>query len=144
MGQMRRWEAIHSVFAYGQLGAIQKVFASNDNPPENEVLKHLSLERAILQKGGESCLLLAAMVIGLPLYCLRKIRRPTEDRERLMLIFIGLTLAYVVAATLLANFGEAQRMRFEVEPLFIVLLGLALKDWQLLRRSRLARQPSRA
>jgi hypothetical protein len=144
MDQMRRWEAIHSVFVYGQLGAITKVFASNDSPPENGVLKHLSLQRVILQKGSETCLLLAALVIGLPVYCLRKIRRPTGDHEPLVFIFIGLTLAYVVAATLLANFGEAQRMRFEIEPLFVLLLGLALRDWQLLRRSRFARPLSRA
>ncbi len=143
MDHMRRWDAIYSVFVYGQFGAITKVFASNDSPSGNEVLKHLSLQRVILQKGSESCLLLAVMVIGLPLYCLHKLRRPTGSRESLVFIFIGLTLAYVVAATLLANFGEAQRMRFEIEPLFVVLLGLAFRDWQWRRLARRARQPSR-
>jgi hypothetical protein len=39
-----------------------------------------------------------------------------------------------MAVTLLANFGEAHRMRFEVEPLFVVLLGLFLRDVQAWRK----------
>jgi hypothetical protein len=130
MNHMRRWEAIHAVVAYGQFGGISRAFSSASPQVDGEILKHLTLGEVIRKKAAEACWLIGLMVVGLTIYSLWQTLRHPRRPEWPLFAFAASTLVYVMAVTLLANFGEAQRMRFEVEPLYVILLGLFLRDAQ--------------
>ncbi|MCU0862198.1 MAG: hypothetical protein MUC36_00275 [Planctomycetes bacterium] len=136
MDRMRRWEAIHSLIAYGQFGGIARAFSGAPPVVEGELLKHLSLGAAVWKKASEACLLLAALVVGMTGYAFWQACFRRRRAEWPWFAFAAVTLGYVIAVTLLANFGEAQRMRFEVEPLFVVLVGMFLRDVSAWRQRR--------
>jgi hypothetical protein len=140
--KMRDWDAIYSFLVLGQPGSLNRIFSERSVGDDGaEPLKHLSLEAAVARKAGEACLLLAAMLVTLAAFCARRMWSPKSEQERCLYWVAGLTLLYITTVTIFANFGEAQRMRFEIEPLLTILLGLLLRDlWaKYRRRHRLAR-----
>jgi hypothetical protein len=134
--RMKRWDIAYSVLALGQFGAVAQMFSAPPAAADGELLKHLSLQEAVLRKAGEACLLLAAMLLLLAVFCVRQAWSPSRADEQLLFLFVGLTLGYVFSVTMLANLGEAQRMRFEVEPLLVVLLGVLVRNLQMRRATR--------
>jgi hypothetical protein len=76
------------------------------------------------------------LVVGLPLaivYALWRLfgpraQAPSGRSCRVAVAYALLTIAYAAAATLLVSYGDFSRYRFEVDPLYLVLLVLCAAD----------------
>lgn len=71
-----------------------------------------------------------SIVVGLPflfLFGLLRARRAASRAERGTLVFVVVTVAYATVAFNVLEYGENNRFRFVLEPLFVVLLGLFLQ-----------------
>lgn len=135
LARIERWNAVYSAFVYGQFGAVPRIWASTNSPAnEPELLKYLSLTEVVARKAGESCLFLACGILLLPLLGLRLAYRSQDSQHKTFIYPIVATIVYVMATTALLNSGESHRMRFEVEPLLTILLGItlaqALRVWR--------------
>lgn len=135
--RIRRWDALYSVVIYGQFGSLPRLWSSDQPVDGSDTLRQLPLGVVIARKAKESCLFLALMVLLLPGYAISRALKGRAPSDVVFASFVALTVVYVAAASNLGNFGETHRMRFEVEPLLMILLGLLIVD---LRRWRQARR----
>ncbi len=87
----------------------------------------------VLPNGGRRLL---ALVFGLPaalLYGVARLLGPralaeSERAARSAIAYAIVTIGYVSVATLLVSFGDFNRYRFDVDPLYLVLATLAVSD----------------
>jgi hypothetical protein len=125
VSHIQKWDALYSTLVYGRIAAVNQLWGSS--APGTAVapssLKHMSLSDVIALKGREACLLVAIIIVVLPCVAMVRIVRSKAAQERVILGFFLVTFGYVFLTTNLVNFGEAHRMRFEIEPLIVVTLG---------------------
>jgi hypothetical protein len=78
----------------------------------------------------------AVLVVGLPLALVYAVFRlvgprassPSEHTPRVAVGYALLTIGYAAAVTLLVSWGDFSRYRFEVDPMYVVLLVLCAAD----------------
>jgi hypothetical protein len=88
---------------------------------------------------------LILLIVGLPLAVLygfhrvrgRRARCESERSSVAVLSFMVLTIVYVTGITLLVSYGEFNRYRFDIDPLYLVLSVLLLRDIGCVARRRI-------
>ncbi|MGB8294946.1 MAG: hypothetical protein WCG85_05930 [Polyangia bacterium] len=124
------WEGLSS--EYVSSAAVTPILGKQMNHRRLAKLESYA-DRAL---GGQADGRLILLMVGLPLavlYGLRRVlgpraRRESERSSVAVLSYMLLTIAYVTGTTVLVSYGEFNRYRFDIDPLYLILSVLLLRD----------------